>query len=91
MIIKITFENSDGTVLLRGGSETGSIVRAEQELEQMATNWMKMLSSGEICEDCEETGWVEIELAPDRRLRKECPHLTQQKAEDDADNQIHDA
>lgn len=91
MIIKITFENDDGEVLLRGGSTTGSVIRAQQELEQMAQNWMKMLTSGEVCELCENTGVILIEDAPDQIRQKSCPHLLAEKVAQEADNKIHDA
>ena len=82
MKIEIKFLNDNDEVLLRGGSTTGDILRAEGELESMAQNWHKMLASGEVCELCENTGWRE-EGEFDDIKRVECKHEEDETTQDD--------
>lgn len=83
MKIEIVFKNNNDEVLLRGGSVTGDILRAEAELEQMCRVYNNMIENGEICDMCENTGTIELEIAKDDHVTKTCPHVEAERKMED--------
>lgn len=80
MKIEIKILNDNDEVLIKG--EAKDFINAEGELERLARAWHKNIEDGLICEECENTGKVWLNVGSfDDAEKATCYHVQREKAE----------